>query len=245
MKYIKNFFRKFSKRLAGIYISAFVLFISVMIFTVFVPFMELISIGIVTIITIIAILVYTPLIPVYSADRKNGFKINLGRMMYYLFIVVAANLACSYALSMVTFAIFGTALVAVNPWLAYFLATLVDLAVAILIISRITQYNGSNDTTHKRFNPHLILISVFLGHIPLIPVTWMNWNDGFLLNTQTLPAFFLSPLGAAGFFIGYPVFVLGLCAVLMFFYNKGRGDFFAKHPHDLEYDSEQVNEFIG
>lgn len=198
-------------------------------------------------------------IPMNDYLKKNEMlKYYLSRFFYYTVLYALIMLACSLGINMISDAILGTIFANVNPFIGEVINETLLFLASLIILSKIVIYNGYSDTTHKRYNSHITLASMISAFALVFPFLFADYvyylmdgdvmfSSGFVTSrSHFLPVYLSSKLnlGLAGVIIGFLIqSALGII-VMLYYYSEGRRNFFVKHPHDLDYDKEQIDSYI-
>lgn len=191
--------------------------------------------------------------------NKEIVKYYFSRFFYYIVLYILITFACSLGINLVTDAIIGTVFVNINPVMGEYINETILFLVTLLIISKIIIYNGYSDTTHKRYNPHMTLSSMIFAFALVFPFVFTDYlyylidgenifSSGVVISRSQFITSYLSAhlnLGFAGVIIGFLIQAVFGTVAMLYYYSEGRRNFFVKHPHDLDYDKEQIDSFLA
>lgn len=191
--------------------------------------------------------------------NKEMVKYYFSRFFYYILLYTLITFACSLGINLITDAVIGTVFVNINPAMGEYINETILFLSTLFILSKIIIYNGYADTTHKRYNPHITVSSMIFSFAFVFPFVFTDYlyylidgenifSSGVVISRSQFITSYLSlhlKFGLAGCIIGFVVqAALGTVAML-YYYSEGRRNFFVKHPHDLDYDKEQIDNFLS
>lgn len=191
--------------------------------------------------------------------NKEMIKYYFSRFFYYIVLYILITFACSLGINLVTDAVIGTIFANINPVVGEYINETLLFLVTLIILSKIVIYNGYADTTHKRYNPHMMMSSMLFAFALVFPFVLTDYlyyliegenifSSGVVASRSQFITAYLSAhlnLGFVGVIIGFLIqTALGTVAML-YYYSEGRRNFSVKHPHDLDYDKEQIDSFIA
>lgn len=193
----------------------------------------------------ISAILYSVFLPSYkNADisKQDTLLHNLKRIALNIIVIAALNYAFSATpLPLVISTVIRAAIPTAEQYFMNMAMDILFLAILIFITFKLNVQHGFSDTSQRRFNPHLCVVSAVLPFIVIFPQTMMH---SLLESTypQALMKYFAFNL--IMFLLGTVLLSLLQICLIILAYCCGRSNFFKRHPHDTDYGKKEADEFV-